>query len=181
MKEKTKRIIRIAVAALIGILLAFFLIISPALSIPIRDSTPGRMQYLFTAIEMYYYLYGEYPKGENRDIIKLLQNPPKSINNKDGSSLLGELRNKKKYFTWGIHAAQIDTNGNYLDSWGRPIKINIIEKENKIIMKSFGNNGQDDQSGADDIVMEDIYPPKQGIVNPLDFRERNGPEIVKKK
>jgi hypothetical protein len=144
------------------------------------DSTGLRMQRLFEPIELYYWSYGEYPRGSMAEVVRTLQAPPARAGHPDGMPLLGELRTTYRVGAWYCLAPQTDAAGNYLDSWGRPIELTIVPEEHRIRMRSLGENGRDEGGEGDDIVMEDLYPPpgSERVPFPYDMREREGPYVV---
>lgn len=170
------------------------------------DTQKARMCRIFDAIEWYYYVYGEYPKGDTSQVIEVLQNASYDPNNPDKTyvpdklritetkmgfrysfpikgPILGTLRTtKRKVWFFRSYPPQIDENGNPLDEWGHPMELEIKESENKIFIKSLGKNGKDDGGGGDDFIMMNEYPPKdlEEIPHPFDYTQRNRPIRIEK-
>ena len=114
--------------------------ISPKTPAPILG-TKSQLYALAIALLTYREDYGVYPEGNTQDIIKLLHPKTMEFKNHKWNMYLDFEESNKKIF---------DSNGNYLDAWGKPIQ--IIIQDDSVISYSFGKNKIDNHMTLDDIV-----------------------------
>ena len=121
-----------------------------ALSFPIRSGSPPtpftrtnrRLMALSTALRSYWLEYEQFPKGDLRDLLAVLQ-----AKNTDG-------QNPRKVLFFEFQSRDFDKDGNFVDGWGHPFLLTANGDRSKITVKSLGENGVDDQGKPDDIVVE---------------------------
>ena len=62
---------------------------------------------------------------------------------------------------WGLFTRTfqtVDSKMNYLDAWGRPMKLEYDAKRQELMIRSMGDNGKDDNGNGDDISLLTRFP-----------------------
>ena len=95
---------------------------------------------IFMGLSRYYNEYGKYPVGTNKEIATCLQGKD-SVQNPKNIIYLNLTESKIKQ----------NDNGELLDAWGTPLKIELNSDEYKLFIMSFGANKKDDNGKNDDI------------------------------
>ena len=110
--------------------------------------TNVKLAALSTALRYYWTEYEEFPKGDLRELLAVLQSK-----NTDG-------QNPRKILFLELRSGDLDRNGNLVDGWGHPFVLTTTDDRRKITVKSLGKNGVDDQGKPDDMVVEIVPPSK---------------------
>jgi hypothetical protein len=112
---------------------------------------------LATALRAYWIEYGEIPRGDAANMLRVLE-----ARNNDGQNprkiIFIEFRPAVKRLFWEVRKGDRDNEGLYLDGWGRPFIIQFSADRRQVTIKSYGRNGKDDGGKGDDIV-EVVTPP----------------------
>lgn len=89
---------------------------------PKRPRALTDMRNLRAALIQYHAEFGEYPSGENSDILKILS---------------GE--NSKKIKLFNVNPKSVNSRGEFLDPWKTPYEIKIVEQTNCTISSAGPN------------------------------------------
>ena len=147
MKAKKFLVISIASIAAVSLGLILFPLVAPSIPPSAQKIvvTSTRETSFIAAMLTYSDDYGSFPKGDSRTIIKTLGGiaSPKAY--------MEISKPNKNIFGFNEYSPMLDSQGNYLDAWGTPFLIKISNKD-KIEIRSFGPNRQDDGGKSDDIV-----------------------------
>jgi hypothetical protein len=145
-KTRLSTIVFILIGAVI-----LFVLFFPAMNHPPGQWAPQAKSQqgvvsLAVALRCYWIEYGEFPRGDTVNVLKILE-----AGNADG-------QNPRKIVFIEFRQSDLDKIGRFLDGWGRPIVIAFSDDRRQVTIKSYGKNGKDDGGQRDDIV-EVITPP----------------------
>jgi hypothetical protein len=114
-------------------------------------------------IKTYYFLYGVYPEPDNlsRCVIVVREGAARkhgSLPVREGMHVTMNSAGPRRFLFWYLQSPLLDSQGRYLDGWGRPIYVTIRPESHLIMLRSWGGNGMDDECKGDDRCIREQYP-----------------------